>query len=160
MNVTLPATERFFYAYYMSTSRQQTSQNLPTPRRYIRQTVSLPVPRTEAGINVLTLRKLLGINTRDTINAHLKALGYFRYSRYEEKILSWSQVKDVLGLHLWLRLGISQHLGERTHTRKTYIALKDAGLAEQALLLEGIDLEKQFQELKNEYQQRTSTSKF
>lgn len=108
--MTLPADERFFYAYYMSTSRQQTSQNLPTPRRYIRQTVSLPVTRTKAGINVLTLRKILGINTRDTINAHLKALGYFRDSRYEEKILSWSQVKDVLGLHLWLRLGIYQHL--------------------------------------------------
>ncbi|MFB2924036.1 hypothetical protein, partial [Aerosakkonema funiforme] len=129
-----------------------------TPRRYDYKTISVNSANAD-GISVLNLRRLLGISTRDTINSYLKALGYFSPKK-EQKILGWGQVREVLALHLWLKLGVEKALGKQTHTHFTYIALKNAGLAEQALSLEGIDLEKQFQELKNEYQQRTSTSKF
>ncbi|HEY9849108.1 MAG TPA: hypothetical protein V6D28_06600 [Leptolyngbyaceae cyanobacterium] len=129
-----------------------------TPRRYGYKTISVNAANAD-GISVLNLRQLLGIKTRDTINSYLKALNYFSPKK-EQKILGWSQVKEVLALHLWLKVGVKKALGKPNYSHFTYIALKQAGLAEQALLLEGIDIEKQFQELKNEYQQRTNTSKF
>lgn len=111
-----------------------------TPRQYRRQLIDVPV---SGSLPINEVRTLLKIKTRDTINAHLKALGYFG-----ERFLTWEQIKDVLGLNLW----IWSNFGDRN--RSQYIALKQAGLAEKALLINGIDLDKELEKLKDEHRNK------
>lgn len=112
-----------------------------TPRQYRRSLIDVPV---EGQLSIPEIRRLLGIKTRDTINAHLKALGYFG-----EKFLYWEQVKDILGLNLW----IWSNFGNRN--RDQYAALKQAGLAEKALEIDGINLDAELEKLKDVYYKRT-----
>lgn len=123
-----------------------------TPKRY-RGGKTLDVAAWEASedkpLSILEVRQLLGIRTRKTINLYLKELGLFGL-----KQLNWQQIRDVTGMHLWLRANYGQH------SRRQYVALKAKELETQALALHGIDLDKVMEELKNAANQTQSTDEW
>ncbi|MBP5973592.1 hypothetical protein HW132_12800 [Brasilonema sp. CT11] len=91
-------------------------------------------------------RDLLNIRQRQTFNEHLKCLGLYG------KPLGWDELKEVLALRLFMYARIGYH------TREMYINLKIQGHLTTIFKHLKIDLEAEFEKVKNDYQQRQEHS--
>ena len=84
--------------------------------------------------------ELLGIGSKETFLKHRRSLGIEGKRR-----LTWDDLRDLLGMKLWL---ISK-LG--THSREQYLALKEHHLEQAALQRFGIDLDQTLTQLKENH---------
>jgi hypothetical protein len=87
-------------------------------------------------------RDLLNIRQRQTFNQHLKCLGLYG------KPLGWDEIKEILALRLFMYARIGYH------TRAMYVSLKQEGHLPTIFQHLNIDLEAEFEKVKNGYQQR------
>lgn len=87
-----------------------------------------------------TVREMLGIKTRRTFVKDYKALD-LHFSHY-----SWSEVKQLLGLRLFLSRGKAGIFG-----RNIYLDLLKKHTPQVIIASLGLDLEKEFKELKNQW---------
>lgn len=88
------------------------------------------------------IRSLLRINHRRTLNQHIKALNL------TNQRLGWAEIKEILALKLFLyaRLGY--------HTREMYVNLKTKGVLPQVFAHFGIDIEREFRRIQDEFNQQ------
>lgn len=86
------------------------------------------------------VRKMLGIKSRKTFVKDYKALN-LHYSYF-----SWSEVKQLLGLRLFLSKGKAGIFG-----RSIYLDLLKKHTPQAIIASLGLDLEKEFKELKNQW---------
>ena len=98
------------------------------------------------------LRKILGIKAKQTISADLAAIGE------ENPPWNWETVKQLIGLKLFLAIG----RGNPQFSRETYSALIELGKEQLNAVFKhlNIDLEQEFQRVKNDYQNQQQRTTF
>lgn len=110
-----------------------------TPRRY-RGGKTLDVSPGEGSLGLEEAKALLGIKTRETFLKHRKSLGIA-----PQKRLTWDDMRDILGMKLWLLCDLGNH------SREQYLVLREHNVERAALLRFGIDLEAKLEELKEHH---------